>query len=60
MTKVYTIEVVKESRALVQIEAETGDEARELIRKQDTEGTIDWKMKDHLVMEVINTREKKD
>jgi len=59
MIKVYTVEVVKESRALITIEAENGDAMREEVRKMDAEGKIEWKMKDHLTMEVVNSRDKK-
>lgn len=59
MAKLYTIEVTKESRALVQIEAETISEAQEKIRAMVAEGTIDWKLQDHLLMDVVNSRELK-
>lgn len=59
MAKVFTIEVTKESRALLQIEAESGEEAREIVRQQVADDAVEWKMKDHLIMDVINTREKK-
>lgn len=57
MAKLYTIEVTKESRALVQVEAETISEAQEKIRAKVAENTIDWKMQDHLIMDVVNTRQ---
>lgn len=59
MAKQYTIEVVKEDRALVTVTAENITAAYEDIRKQVTEGTVEWAMKDNLTFEVINTKEVK-
>jgi len=60
MTKIYTIEVTQESRALLTIEAEDRVKANEQIKAQIADGTINWTMKDHLITDVINSRDKKD
>jgi len=60
MTKIYTIEVTQESRALVTIEAENLTEAQDTIKKQIADKTIKWAMQDHIVTDVINSRDKKD
>jgi len=59
MTKIYTVEVTKESRALVTVEAESNSEAQEQIKKQVAEGTIQWTMTDHVITDIVNAREKK-
>lgn len=58
MTKIYTLEVTKESRALVTVEAENLAEAQEQVKKTIDENTIDWKMQDHIIIDVVNTRDK--
>lgn len=59
MTKIFTIEVVNESRALVTLEAENIAEAQEKITTQVKDGTIAWAMKDNLAFEVMGSKEKK-
>lgn len=59
MTKIYTIEVVREDRALVTLEAESLADAQEKIRAQIADGTMQWAMQGNLTTEVMGSKDKK-
>lgn len=60
MTKTYTIEVTKESRALVTVDAESNSEAQAIIKERIEKGEIEWTMKDHVITDIIRSKEKTD
>lgn len=61
MTKLYTIEVVKESRALISnLEAESVQDADAKIKEMIDKKEIQWASEDAVSTSVINSREKKD
>lgn len=60
MTKIYSIEIVKEDRGIVQVEAETNAEAEEKARAMVAEGNVTWAMKDNVTTQITGAREKKD
>lgn len=58
MTKIFTLEVTKESRALVTIEAENLAEANQQVKDKVAAGEgIEWKMVDHVIIDLINSKQ---
>lgn len=61
MAKIYTIEVIKESRALLTgIEAESNAEAQDKAKEMAAKGEVQWTMTDNITTEIVNAREKKN
>ena len=58
--KEYTVEVTKESRALVTVVAESLAEATQLIKEQSEKKEINWTMEDHIIVDVVKTKEVKE
>lgn len=51
--KNYTLEVVKEDRALVTLQAENGAKATEAVNEMIAAGTIDWAQKDNVLVSIV-------
>lgn len=57
MAKRYTLEITKESRAMITLDAENLNDAHEKAKEQIAEKDFKWAMEDHVIIDVINTAE---
>lgn len=58
--KIYSVEVTRESNAIVQVEANSHEEAMELARGQVKDKTIEWARKGVITTNVTGVRDKDD
>lgn len=56
--KLYSIEVVKESRGIVQVEAVTEADAYAIADEMGKKDKVEWAQKDHVVTNITGIRDK--
>lgn len=56
--KLYSIEVVKESRGIVQVEAVNEGEAYDIADSMGKKDEVEWAQKDHVVTNITGVRDK--
>jgi len=58
--KIYSIEVVKESRGIVQVEAVNEGEAYEEAESLGKKDKVDWAQEDHIITSITGVRDKEE